>query len=300
MNDQRRPNFFLIGAAKAGTTSLYYALRQHPQVFLSPIKEPSYFSGQPIINGPTYLNRDQTHVKDRVRYAALFAESDGYPVVGDFSTSYLALSDVAAPAIAAECPDARLAAVLRDPAERAFSHFVMHRQLLMEPEKRFEAALDDEPRRIANSWEWALCYSATSQYARQLTPYLERFPRRQIGIYDYEDWKNNPETFLRTLFEFLEIDPDFQPDTRRRYQLGVLPRWRAAEQFIKVANPFTFPLRRILAARTRDALRQRALRWNSYKPEMSPAERAHMIALCRDDILELQELLGRDYSTWLE
>jgi hypothetical protein len=294
------PNFFLIGAAKAGTTSLYHALRQHPEVFFSAIKEPGFFSGNTPVRGPDYPNREDFRITTLEEYTSLFAESDGRPVVGDASTAYLALAETAAPAIAARCPHARLAVVLRDPAERAFSHFVMHRKLQMEPEARFDAALDDETRRRAEGWGWPLCYRFASEYARQLKPYFALFPRNQILVLEYREWRDDPDAFLKRLFEFMHVDGTFRPALQKRFQSGVLPRSQRLEQLILVANPLTRPLRWILPERTRERMRRTAQAWNSRRPRMTAEERAMAIELCREDILELQDMLGWNLRVWLQ
>ena len=141
----RKPNFFIVGAAKAGTTALYYYLKRHPDVFMCPIKEPHYFSSDiRYENFSTFHKRVHSKLKIRdylqnsqlyevhidwvtgwMDYLALFRESNGEKAIGEASTGYL-YSESAAANIAEKCPKAKIIIVLRDPIERAFSHYKMY------------------------------------------------------------------------------------------------------------------------------------------------------------------------------
>lgn len=142
---QRLPNFFIVGAPKAGTTSLYYYLGQHPQIYVSPIKEPHFFAAEmrlenfepalrrriardtrglaEFLCGPMREKRFDGVVADRENYLRLFANANGELAVGEASACYLWLP-TAPERIASEIPDARILALLRDPAERAFSQYL--------------------------------------------------------------------------------------------------------------------------------------------------------------------------------
>lgn len=148
------PTFLVIGAAKAGTTSLYHYLGQHPQVFMSPVKEPGFFAleGHPLdFRGPGDEWLRQATTTTLEAYQKLFEGVRDEPAVGEASVLYL--HHHAAPeAIARYVPDVKLVAVLRDPVERAYSAFLYQTRNGREPLADFEEALRAEPRRIADGW----------------------------------------------------------------------------------------------------------------------------------------------------
>ncbi len=164
------PNFLIVGAAKSGTTALYAYLRQHPQVYMSPLKEPNYFAhaGQPPqFGGPRadILNRDVVYRRDA--YEALFHDAHHATAIGEASPRYLAVPGTAR-RIKEQASHMRMIAILRDPVERAFSSFVMYQRDGLEPAASLLQAIEDEPRRRRENWAFGvlsrqglLRYSAT-------------------------------------------------------------------------------------------------------------------------------------------
>ncbi len=206
------PNFFIIGAPKSGTTALYQAIRSHPDVFMSPVKEPRYFAfdGQPpVLNGPAG-DYWQKSIWQRRDYFQLFANANGQKVIGEASPVYLRIPQ-AAERIRKNLPLSRIVAILRQPADRAYSHFMYMRQKNVEPLQSFSAALAEEQARIQKGWFSGFYYKENGKYHTQLSVYYHLFPSEQIKIYLYEDWKKQPQAVLRDLFCFLEIDEEYQP-----------------------------------------------------------------------------------------
>lgn len=144
------PTFLIIGSGRSGTTSLHAYLRQHPEVFMSEVKEPSFFSfmdGGIPSRGPGSEWLRRTAVTTREAYEALFAASAGARAIGEASPAYLI--DPAVPArIHALIPHVRLVAILRHPAERAHAAYLGRRRDGLDPAPTFEAALRDEDRRL--------------------------------------------------------------------------------------------------------------------------------------------------------
>lgn len=137
------PNFFIVGSAKSGTTSIYNYLKQHPDIFMSPIKETHYFStdidsskfrpdyaANLNINIDSWLDGDQkkeifhAFVKDWDKYLKLFKNSGNQKAIGEVTNSYL-YSKEAAKNIRSKFPEGKIIMILRNPVERAFSHFLM-------------------------------------------------------------------------------------------------------------------------------------------------------------------------------
>ena len=125
------PNFLVIGAAKSGTTALYHTLKQHPQIFMSPVKEPHFFAFEgerPVYCGPGDRELFNPRVVFRLEdYVRLFDGLRAQTAVGEASVQYLMRSDAAAARIRQHIPRAKLIAILRQPADRAYSHYIMLR-----------------------------------------------------------------------------------------------------------------------------------------------------------------------------
>ena len=293
------PSFLVVGAAKAGTTAIYQYLRQHPQIYLTPLKETNFFAldgTPPRFAGPRadILNRDAIwRIED---YRRQFDGVTTETAIGEVCPRYLFTPGTAA-RIARRVPEVRVIALLRNPAERAFSGYSMYRRDGLEPATTFAAALSDEPRRIRENWAYAI-HRRYGFYGAQLAEYYDCFPRENIRCYLYEDFSAEPMALLADLFRFIGVDSDFAPDmTRRPNRSGMIRN----------------PLLRFLWTRThhvRGALpllpksvRQRAAAFFTNRP-MDPLPfpeevRRDLLASYRDDIRRLERLIGRDLGYWL-
>jgi Sulfotransferase domain len=200
-------------------------------------------------------------------------------------------------------PHAKLIALLRDPAERAYSAYWMRVRDGRET-RSFEQALDDELRgRLDDSLEIARRhYVRWGLYAKPLKVYLSSFERAQLAIYLFDDLQADPVAFMRELFRFLEVDAAFVPDTSVRYNASGTPRSRFLRPLFG-KSIVTRTLRRALpdcmgrrAVSIQEAWRCRALE----KPPMPLHLRRRLVDRYRSDILEVQDLLNRDLWRWLE
>ncbi|MCW5935662.1 MAG: sulfotransferase, partial [Fimbriimonadia bacterium] len=157
----RMPNFLIIGAAKSGTTALYFYIKQHPEVFMAKVKEPRFFAyegGVPEWKGPLDAENNAWVITDKEVYTALFNDVSEEKVWGEASPIYL-YSEPAPERIKNYAPDAKLVAILRHPIERAYSHYLHLIRDNREPLRDFGKALDLEPERMANGWEWSWHYT---------------------------------------------------------------------------------------------------------------------------------------------
>ncbi|TCJ15543.1 sulfotransferase [Rubrobacter taiwanensis] len=295
------PNFLIIGAQKAGTTSLYYYLRQHPQVYMSPEKETHFFTylgERPVHGGP---GRPATAIiTDAEEYGRLFSGVAGEKAVGEASPSYL-YSERAPERIKRYLPEARLIAILRQPAERAYSNFLHCLGSGREPLEDFAAALEAEDRRVAGGWGPLWHYRRKGYYHEQLSRYYALFDPAQIRVYLYEDLREDAGEVLRDIFEFLEVDESFEADTSERYNVSGVPRSRTVGALISglggvipVARPI---LQKALPYGVRQRLKARIF---ATPPRLDPEVRRELTENYREDILRLEELIGRDLSGWLE
>jgi hypothetical protein len=241
------PNFFILGTQKAGTSALHRVLDQHPQIGMSQTKEPRFFIGDqraPLFCGPGAEEFIHGGVWSLDAYKALFASTSERPVRGEASPVYLSAHapEQTARRIATRCPDAKLIAVLRNPSERAFSAFLHHRRLGLEPHSDFARALAEEDSRLRAGWLPGWGYRRNGCYAASLAPYLERFPREQILLLSWEAWNGQPAEIARRIFRFLGVDETFAPELHHRHNVSLLPRskWlagrRGAPDWLKRLN----------------------------------------------------------------
>jgi len=298
------PNFFIIGAAKAGTTALYDMLAQHPEIYMSQVKEPRFFAtvGEPpLYPGPAGDFLRRVTVWRPHEYAMLFAGVTDQRAIGEASAIYMRLP-LAAQRIRQSLPKSRLIAILRQPAERAYSNYTFMRQHGIEPESSFEAALSQEDARAQAGWYPGIYYQKNGYYHAQLTDYYALFPREQIKVVLHEDLRDTPQALLRDLFRFLDVAENFAPEIRRS-NVTLTPKNRRLHQLA------THPTQVEERAKFLPAFAQRTLvsglqrvdsQFNLAPPPLlDPETRACLTEEYREDILKLQELIGRDLSLWL-
>lgn len=300
-NRMTMPNFLLIGAMKAGTTAFYQYLDQHPQVYMSPFKEPNFFAfeGEKLdFRAPSDIEGLNRHaVTDIEQYRRLFDGVSGEEAIGEASHWYM-YRPKASGCIKHHIPDAKLIAVLRDPAERAYSEFLHFVRDGDEPITDFTEALRQEAPRIHDNWTMGL-YIDRGYYYTQLKRYFDKFDRDQIRVYLYEDLQADPVGVMRETFRFLGVDDAFVPDTSIRPNISGMPRSRILHALLNKSRRTKGLLGPILPGaviRYGKVLRTR----NLVKPHMPSEARRQLIETYREETLKLQNLIQRDLSGWLE
>jgi hypothetical protein len=197
----RWPNLFIVGAAKAGTTSLYHYLKQHPDIFMSSFKEPKYFS---TIDPAPELKYFVKFIADEASYLKLFAEAGQEAYRGEASTSYL--WDPEAPArIKAASPEARIIIILREPVSRSFSHYLNDVREGIE-KRSFPEAIAADLQTVHPAWGVTPLYIELGRYPQQVRRYLDLFGPR-VSVYFFEELIRDVPTHLTHIFNFLELDP---------------------------------------------------------------------------------------------
>lgn len=294
----RLPTFLVIGAAKCGTTALHAYLAAHPQVFMTTPKEPMFFDceGKTLPPG-YYFNPVCTTLED---YQALFAgATPDRSARGEASTVYL-YSPEAPGRIRRHVPDAKLVAILRDPAERAYSHYLYFRQHGREPRKTFAAALADEPERLRQGVYSGFCYRARGFYAAQLERYRAVFPPEQLRVHLYEDFCSDRAGVVRDILRFIGVDDTLLPDLSRVHNVTAVPRSRFLHHRAHRTGLALTAAKQLIPDRPRQRIRAWLDRLNLHRPPLSPSLRADLVAGYREDLLRLHDLLGRDLSAWLK
>lgn len=296
----RLPNFLIIGVAKAGTSSLYAYLGQHPQIFVSPVRAPNFFGlgEQPSARYGGPVPQREIAAPTLAQYTALFAGAQvvqQYSAVGEGS-SFFNFTPRAAARIHHYRPDARLLLLLRQPADRAYSQYLYARRLGWEPAPTFAAALEDEGRRKAEDWFPFLRYAESSRYAATVRAFLEQFPPNQIYIARFEDFARNTVTIMRQIYHFLGVEPGFIPNVsikRNPASVGLAPWLRSPW------NVRTQRFWQIWPTAVRRPLFRGLDRLAPKPPPLDPALRRQLTHDFSTDILATQALIQQDLTHWL-
>lgn len=314
------PNFIIIGAARSGTTALYRHLKQHPQIYMSPVKEPRFFAfekGDLQFRGPGDAELHRSTIVSLEDYEALFGDVAGEPAVGEASPVYLC-SPKAAARMKSFVPDARLIAILRNPVDRAYSHFLQLVRHRAETLTDFSQALQAEAQRARDNWEYRWRYKELGLYSAQLRRFLDAFDRSRIRIYLYEEFNADTQCVLRDIYRFLGVDETFVADTSVRYNISGVPRSKlihAALSKLQKRTQATFDpaprhdsdesttiVRRLRQSSLLETARRVGIgliNRNLVKAQLAPEVRKRLSAEYREDILTLQDLIQRDLSRWL-
>lgn len=297
MTATAKPNFFILGAAKAGTTALAAYLAQHPQIYMSPVKEPHFFAlenEKPTFLDPGDAARAVTHWSD---YLGLFADSHGEIAIGEASTTYLHSAKAAA-GIHERFPSARLIVILRQPIERAYSAFVMYRRENREDNENLLAAIEHEHLGKHYSGEEGV-YLNRGFYSQPLMRYFNLFGRDNVKVYLYEEFQQQPQVMLNDLHCYVGVD-QFQPNMSVAHNVGGLHKTRTLKSLLTRPNPVRFLARSLLPEALRIGVRERIKYFDLQKAPAIDAETwSVLLEKYREDILSLQDLIGRDLAHWL-
>jgi len=291
------PNFFVVGAARSGTSSLDRYLSQHPEIYITPKKETHFFAHDlfpSYFKGPGDERLNQSLIREEGEYAQLFAGVAAEKAIGESSAFYLCLPGVAE-RIAQAVPDARIIMILREPAERAYSAYMLlvrdGRETLS-----FEEGLSREAERRQQGYEPMWWYKELSLYSSQVQRYLEVFGRERVKVLLYEEFYTHPEQSLREVFAFLGVREDVPINTSVRYNVSGAPKSRRLHTLLYklIDNPNS------LAKRVKPALAWKAmgkflLRPN---PKMNPQTNAQLREYFAEDVTKLEDLLDRDFACW--
>jgi hypothetical protein len=257
MSAMRVPDFFLVGHGKSGTTSMYEMLRRHPQVYMPDLKEPGFFAEELTVRPPP---RPEGTPRTLGEYSALFESAGPDQLAGEATALYL-WSRTAAARIAESAPQARIVAILREPADFLRSLHLQFVQTYVETESDFARALALEPRRGEGDaiprhtyWPLLLLYSEHVRYVEQLQRYHAAFPAEQIKVLIYDDFRADNEGTVREVLRFLDVDdtvaveevhanPTVSPRSQRLNELvhavgvGRGPVSRIVKRSIKAVTP---------------------------------------------------------------
>ncbi|MGD1714233.1 sulfotransferase family protein [Dapis sp. BLCC M172] len=291
------PTFLVVGIEKAGTTSIYQYLNQHPQVYMSPVKETNFlerdwenFQGKP----------NPKRIDTWEKYCNLFNNVQEEIAIGEVSPNYLFHYKSSSERIIKYVPDVKMIAILRNPVDRAYSDYLMHLRDSINVEK---------VRSLTEQVEFRADTSFTLKKGLYYTPvkyYFDTFGKERVKIYLYNDLSEDSSTMMQDMYQFIGVDSNFIPDTSKRQQVAVVPKNQSINNLIKTKNPLrsavSSVLKVVMPLEMRQKLRSGLINLNSGGKELKPLtseERQLLTDFYREDIFKLQDLIQRDLSSWL-
>ncbi len=307
----KRPNFFIVGAPKCGTTSLYEYLRQHPEVFMAHDGQHYWRSKEPYYFCEELIAREGMGVHTEEEYLKLFEGATGQPRIGESSALYL-YSEQAPTRIKAFAPDARILIMLRHPVEMMMS---WHRDCLRwghEDIVDFREAIEVADQRRAgmrlppaSGYPGCLQYLEMATFSMQVERYVHVFGAEQVKVCLLDDFARDPAATFREVALFLGIDPSFTPSfdvhneqvalTQAHYLRHRMMNWARAHarwaRSIHRALPFRVD-RWIEAALTPIARR-------TLKVSVESSYLALLQRQLTPEIERLGSVIGRDLGPWM-
>lgn len=296
-----KPNFFIVGAARSGTTSIYNYLKQHPEIFLSKIKEPRFLSSKynrlPH-NGPCDKKVDDNTVKSKKEYFDLFKNINSEKIIGEGSTENLYYYKTA-DRIKTLAENPKILILLRNPVERAYSSYWLLVSQKREKES-FENALKLEEDRIKQNYEFIWHYKSVGLYYNQVKYYLETFKDNNVKIILFDDFKKNPKRILNDILKFLGLNSDYKINFKSKYNASGSVKNKFIYNVIKKNNIFKKFIKSLLSRRMSRKLGRSVMNKNYQKPEMNTETAAYLKKYFKKDVEKLEKLIDRKLNFWLE
>lgn len=284
-----KPNLFIVGAPKCGTTSMYQYLKQHPQIYMADVKEPHYFSSDVML---------PRVIRDEDMYMSLFSSVQREFIVGEASASYL-YSELAARKIKDFSPDAYIIIILRNPVDMIYS---LHSQRVysgIEEEADFETALlFEHDRRMGKRHikDDFFRYLSIGQFSQQVRRYLDAFGNDKVRVIIFDDFVRDTEDIHQNVLNFLGVDPEFMPSFSRanvnkeaRLRALSLVTHKLKPRKGATLHPIRSPLVKILKKINTRKIPRKSL---------DPNIRVQLQKEFAPDIVKLSEILGRDLNYW--
>ncbi|MEM6641573.1 MAG: sulfotransferase [Bacteroidota bacterium] len=310
MTEQKKetwPSFLIIGAGKSGTTSLDYYLDQHPEVFMSPVKEPNFFGFElatedDFKDDPLELAYYKQSVTSIEEYLSLFSESSDAKAIGEISNTYLTHEN-AYQRIKHHIPDTKLVVILRHPAERLYSRYLHLARDNRLPTENFSDCLDQ-----SSVWWKRNDLIKEGFYYKNLSRFYHAFKESQIKVFLYEDLKNESEKLMKDLYSFVGVHPEFKPDTSVTYNRSGVIKSKLYNDIVGYQGVVRKVAGAVIPKRTFQKLKKNAAAQklitkvrdrNLDRPPFDPSLKQAITEFYHEDITALSKLIGRNLDHWL-
>jgi len=310
------PNFFVVGAVKAGTTAFHHLLNQHPEIYMSPIKEPNFFAQSDLephlyvdqyrrsvsINLDKYLQgsmRKTVHIADVKTwkdYRLLFKNVNTEAAIGEGSNSYL-FCPSSARLIAEQFPDAKIIMILRNPVDRAWSHYLMNQKLGYRVLPQFLQEIDRDRSVQPRGWGITANYFELGLYDDQVNRFFEVFPETQMKILLYEDFVRQPSRTFSDVCEFLGVNSALANFENTQKNVGAVPRWPVIYRALQRSG-MPHSIKHRLPEPIKELFRSLILKHGNL-PRLRGSERDTLLRLYAPSIRSLSSILSRNLDHWL-
>lgn len=291
------PDFLIVGAAKSGTTSLYYYLKQHPQIFMPINKEPWFFTFAGVNNiDATVSSSKKNIVTDFNKYLNLFKDATDSQVLGEASTVYLYLYTETIKNIKKYHPnwkELKIIIIIRNPVERVFSHYLndISTGLL---NLSFEELIEKWKLKQLSNFHNYIDYGF---YYNQIKYYKDNFD--QVKIYLFEDLISSPALLVQSLFGFVGVDTSFIPSTEVIYNTSVVFTNKFLVNLTR-KSLFKVIARVFVPKNIREKIKNKISKNFTKRPQLKSFTRSILKEIYEEDVLKLQDLINRDLMHWLK
>lgn len=302
------PDFLIIGAGKSGTTSVDNYLKQHPDIYISAVKEPNFFGYElntaQDFEGTPQLNHYNSSITNIADYLNLFEEASSRQIKGETSNTYM-YHENAAERIKHYIPNVKLIAILRQPAERLYSRYLHLARENKLPTESFEECLDR-----GSIWWERNDLIKEGFYGKYLEKYFKIFDESQIKVFIYEELREDPQKLHKEIFQFLGVKDDFDIDFSITYNQSGFIKNPLIDQLIGPKSFLFRGLKKIVSEKNIQKVKENKFLFkkvndlrskNLSKPKLSK-DLKYKISneIYKDDIVLLQKLINKDVSHWLD
>tara|TARA_B100000700_G_C14910348_1_gene791919 strand:- start:197 stop:1057 length:861 start_codon:yes stop_codon:yes gene_type:complete len=281
-----RVGIFIVGAPKSATTSLHNYLNQHPEILMSSLKEPDFFSFQEISEQALYYGKSK--INNISQYHNLFNGKKGAKIFGESSVSYLFYPEVSK-RIKEYNSQAKIIVMLRNPSDRAFSHYLMDLRLGLVSSRFEDIFYDKEGLHFQQ-------YFLLGNYYSQVKRYVDEFKKDNVHIIWYSDFKKDAAKEIKKVFKFVDVDSDYKVNVNAMYNKSFIPR----NNIIKIIYSLVFFRKLMLFFLSPRIVRfiKSILFIKQNKPSITRETREVLTEYYQDDIANLEKLLSINLSQW--
>ena len=298
----KKPNLFLVGQPKSGTTALHGFLGQHPDVYMSEVKAPYFFCKDFHEESDRYHGRQLFfEIRDTDEYLDLFSKADSEKIIGE-SSDHALYSEVVADEIYTFNPDANIIILLREPVNFLYSLHGQYVRLTYENEEDFSRALALEPLRLQHRCisSRVMCpsflhYSKRANYYDQVKRFYDRFDPKQIKIMIYEDFRASNDRAYREILEFLGVDPNFSAQYES-VNVGKEIRFKQLNYVLNNQN-LKNAVRKAISPKLYDVLIEKIasnLLWKENSNQLQNETRNRLMQKLKPEVLKISQLTGID------
>ncbi len=297
-------HFLFVGTAKAGTTSLYNYLLQHPEIEI-PVKETFFFLKdvyKDLELGYPWQRSADDLILDKNSFKSIYPNNSN-KVYGEIGTGYLYHYSKCIPLIKEYLGDrVKIIILLRNPIDRAYSSY-MHFVKDAFEKNSFEEAIELEEKRKSLNYDFMWLHQELGLYFEQVKAYKDAFP--SVKVLTIESFLEDEEEHLRALFKYIGVNPDVHIVTKKKYNQSGQPKSKSLQRFMlhehrlkKIIRPI---FRSIYGKEKRAAIRKKIKNMNigTYKP-MDMKTRTKLGEFYKEDIRKLEHLLSREFTEWKE